>query len=55
MVSNSLNAHNDSVTSINIINNVYCVSTGHDGAIKLWDLRNYTCLHELSVNIEFII
>ena len=46
----SYNAHTDSVTSINVINNVYSVSTGHDGSIKLWDLRNSTCLHQLNVN-----
>jgi WD40 repeat protein len=39
-VTNSFNAHSDSVTSLNLFNDIYLFSTSHDTKIKLWDIRN---------------
>jgi len=52
-VSNSFSAHNDSVTSINVINDIYITTTGHDGYIKLWDLRTLNCINNVHVSDEF--
>ena len=49
LVINSFNAHNDSVTSINVINDMYITTTGHDGYIKLWDLRTLNCINSVHV------
>lgn len=39
-VVNSTNAHNDSVSSLSLLNDIYLFSTSHDTKIKLWDTRN---------------
>ena len=51
-ISNSFLAHNEAVTSINVINDMYITTTGHDGNIKLWDLRTLSCLH--NIQVQFI-
>jgi WD40 repeat protein len=38
-VTNSIQAHNDSITSLNILNDIYLFSTSHDTKIKMWDVR----------------
>ena len=38
-VTNSLTAHSDAVTSLNLINDIYLLSTSHDTKIKMWDIR----------------
>ena len=44
-------AHNDAVTSINVVNDIYITTTGHDGFIKLWDLRTLSSINTIQVNI----
>jgi WD40 repeat protein len=48
-ISNTFNAHGDGVTSINLINDMYIISTSHDGSVKLWDIRTLNCLHSIQV------
>ena len=38
-LSESFKAHNDSVTSLNLYNDLYLISTSHDETIKIWDTR----------------
>ena len=38
-ISESIKAHNDAVTSLNVFNDIYLISTSHDESIKLWDVR----------------
>ena len=38
-ISESIKAHNDAVTSLNLLNDIYVISTSHDESIKLWDVR----------------
>ena len=38
-ISESFKAHNDSVTSLNLYNDLYLISTSHDETIKIWDTR----------------
>ena len=38
-ISESIKAHNDAVTSLNLLNDIYLISTSHDESIKLWDVR----------------
>ena len=39
IISNNIKAHDDSVTSLNLYNEIYLISTSHDSKIKLWDVR----------------
>jgi WD40 repeat protein len=41
-ISNSVMAHTDAVTSINMFNDIYLFTTSHDTKIRLWDIRNLT-------------
>ena len=38
-ISESIKAHNDAVTSLNLYKDLYLISTSHDETIKLWDIR----------------
>ena len=38
-ISESFKAHNDAVTSLNLYQDIYLISTSHDEKIKLWDIR----------------
>ena len=38
-ISESFKAHNDSVTSLNLYNDLYLISTSHDETVKIWDIR----------------
>ena len=43
--------HTDSVTDICLDpSGNYLISTGHDGSLRSWDLRNFHCLHEITLN-----
>jgi WD40 repeat protein len=43
--------HTDSVTDISLdTSGFYMISTGHDGSVRSWDLRNFHCLHEVTIN-----
>ena len=43
-------AHKDSVTTLSQKNDsFYMASGGHDGSLRIWDLRNYKCIQEISV------
>lgn len=43
--------HTDSVTDICVDSTgFYMLSTGHDGSLRSWDLRNFHCLHEITLN-----
>ena len=43
--------HTDSVTDVAIDSSgYYMLSTGHDGSLRSWDLRNFHCLHEITIN-----
>ena len=39
IVSNVIKVHEDAVTSLNLYNEIYLISTSHDSKIKLWDVR----------------
>ena len=39
IVSDSIKAHDDAITSLNLYKDLYLFSTSHDGNIKLWDTR----------------
>lgn len=41
-ITNSIQAHADAVTSLNIFNDIYLFSTSHDTKIRMWDVRNMT-------------
>jgi striatin 1/3/4 len=52
----SIIAHTDAVTSLSLHPNTYYVtSTGHDGGMRTWDIRKFTCLHDLPVKIRNIL
>lgn len=38
-VTNTITAHSDAVTSLNLFNDIYLFSTSHDTKIKMWDIR----------------
>ena len=43
--------HTDSVTDICVDESgLYMLSTGHDGSLRSWDIRNFHCLHEITLN-----
>jgi striatin 1/3/4 len=43
--------HTDSVTDLCFDQTgFYMLSTGHDGSLRSWDLRNFHCLHEITLN-----
>ena len=43
--------HTDSVTGVRVDQSgFYLLSTGHDGSMRSWDLRNFHCLHEITLN-----
>lgn len=43
--------HTDSVTGVSVDKSgFYMLSTGHDGSLRSWDLRNFHCLHEITLN-----
>jgi WD40 repeat protein len=51
----SIIAHTDAVTSLSLHPNTYYVtSTGHDGGMRTWDIRKFTCLHDLPVKSYLI-
>ena len=39
IISESIKAHNDAVTSLNLYKDLYLISTSHDESIKIWDVR----------------
>ena len=39
IVSDTIKAHNDGITSLNLYKDLYLISTSHDMFIKLWDIR----------------
>ena len=42
--------HTDAVTGLSIHpNNTRFASVGHDGSLRVWDVRNYECLQEIEV------
>jgi hypothetical protein len=44
---NTIQAHNDAVTSLSLFNDIYIFSTSHDTKIKMWDIRNLnSCVQE---------
>jgi striatin 1/3/4 len=46
-VTNSILAHTDAVTSLNLFNDLYLFSTSHDTKIRMWDIRYLSnCLQE---------
>lgn len=46
----SKQGHQDGITSLTKVEEVYTVSTGHDNKVKLWDIRNWEKpLDELAV------
>jgi WD40 repeat protein len=46
-LTNSVQAHTDSVTSLTLFNDIYLFSTSHDTKIKMWDIRNLNaCVQE---------
>ena len=48
-ISESFKAHNDAITSLNLYNDLYLISTSHDENIKLWDIRNLNkCIEQIS-------
>ncbi|EGR31914.1 hypothetical protein IMG5_099940 [Ichthyophthirius multifiliis] len=48
---NHIQAHNDAVTSLAFHQDKnYVSSTGHDGFIKTWDLRQYKCVSEIKAH-----
>lgn len=47
MVTNSITAHSDAITSLNLFNDIYLFSTSHDTKIRMWDIRNMnSCIQE---------
>ena len=42
IISDSIKAHNDGITSLNLYKDIYLFSTSHDMYVKLWDIRNLT-------------
>jgi len=47
-------AHDDSVTSLSYNSaSSNLISISHDGNLKIWDLRNYSCVQEIKVNDIF--
>ena len=42
IVSDTIKAHDDAVTSLNLYKDLYLFSTSHDSNIKLWDVRRLT-------------
>ena len=38
-VTNTFSAHSDSITSLNLLNDIYLFSTSHDTKIRMWDIR----------------
>ena len=48
-ISESIKAHNDAITSLNIYKDLYLISTSHDENIKLWDIRKLNkCIDVIS-------
>ena len=41
ITTNNQNAHSDSVTSLNLLNDIYLFSVSHDTTIKIWDIRKF--------------
>lgn len=41
VITNSVNAHSDAVTSLNLFEDIYLFSISHDTLIKMWDLRKF--------------
>ncbi len=42
----SLVSHSDAVTCLDTIDHNYVLSGGHDGSIRIWDLRKFHCVFE---------
>lgn len=40
-VTNTIQSHNDAVTSLNLLNDIYLFSVSHDTKIKMWDVRYF--------------
>ena len=44
-------SHNNAVTSLSFHSDKnYLSSTGHDGSLKTWDIRQYKCVSDIKVN-----
>lgn len=41
VITNTVNAHSDAVTSLNLFDDLYLFSISHDTTIKMWDLRKF--------------
>ena len=48
-ISETIKAHNDAITSLNLYKDLYLISTSHDENIKLWDIRKLNkCIDTIS-------
>ena len=46
-------AHSDSVTGIQFGgDNFELLSTGHDGSLRIWDLRKYRCVSDMVLHLK---
>ena len=51
-LTNSFVAHTDSVSSldINSIDKTRLITASHDGSVRLWDIKQKSCLQDLSIH-----